>query len=263
MTPEHARRWRDAVEVRRSRRAYDDGEPDPGDLAALHALAASFRPYPDARVVVVTRPPADLFLGIVGSYGRVTGAPAALLFVGGRSVAAHHHVGYTGEAVVLEAAALGLDTCWVGGMFRGGVAGDLARPGAGERVYAVSPVGHALARRPLTERLVHGPGGPKHRLGLETIAPGAEATWPVWALEGARAVQLAPSAMHRQPWRLRLERDGVVVAVDGPSTPLVTKRLDCGIAMLHFEVGARAAGADGTWEDLGRGRDVARWRPRG
>ncbi|HHY93759.1 MAG TPA: nitroreductase, partial [Firmicutes bacterium] len=39
-------------------------------------------------------------------------------------------MGYTGEAVVLEATALGLATCWVGGFFRPEVAARLL--GVGE-----------------------------------------------------------------------------------------------------------------------------------
>ena len=45
----------------------------------------------------------------------------------------------------------------------------------------------------------------------------------------------------------------------GAETPKVTKRLDCGIAMLHAELGARATGAAGAWRDLEVALDVARY----
>ena len=41
---------------------------------------------------------------------------------------------------------------------------------------------------------------------------------------------------------------------------MISKRLDCGIAMLHFELGAREVGASGSWQLLS-GRDVALWVP--
>ncbi len=41
------------------------------------------------------------------------------------------------------------------------------------------------------------------------------------------------------------------MAEDGkPSLTSISKRLDCGIAMLHLELGARAAGTSGSWEFL-------------
>jgi hypothetical protein len=38
----------------------------------------------------------------------------------------------------------------------------------------------------------------------------------------------------------------------------LSRRLDCGIAMLHFELGARAAGLTGEWEFL-EAPEVARY----
>jgi hypothetical protein len=50
-----------------------------------------------------------------------------------------------------------------------------------------------------------------------------------------------------------------VIAKDNAlETPKVTKRLDCGIAMLHAELGAVASGMRGSWTDL-EGADVARY----
>lgn len=202
-------------------------------------------------------------MGIAGSYGGVSGAPSALVFVGvdeERDVQAA--VGYTGEGLVLEATALGLDTCWVGGLFSTKHAVLLGDVAEGERVYAVSPVGYAVERISTKERIVFGMGHPKFRRELGEIAPGVE-TWPTWAHAGVEAARIAPSAMNRQPWRFRLDADDVVVSVaEGADTPRVSKRLDCGIAMLHFELGARAAGADGVWEFL-EAPDVARWLPVG
>jgi len=71
---------------------------------------------------------------------------------------------------------------------------------------------------------------------------------------------VAPSAMHRQPWRFRLEDGALIVASSGVQTPRLSLRLDCGIAMLHAELGARGAGCDGAWEAL-TAPDVARWVP--
>ena len=73
------------------------------------------------------------------------------------------------------------------------------------------------------------------------------------------AARLAPSARNRQPWRFRVQDSSIVVTEDGkPSLPGISKRLDCGIAMLHLELGARAAGTSGSWKLL-NSPDVARF----
>ncbi len=98
----------------------------------------------------------------------------------------------------------------------------------------------------------------KSRKPAEEIAPGCDA-WPRWAQAGVEAARLAPSAMHRQPWRFALHGEAVTVSFAGPDTYKVSKRLDCGIAMLHFELGALGEGVAGRWELVDSGATVARY----
>jgi hypothetical protein len=236
---------------------------DPAKLKRLGALCDSWRPYPDARVALVAHPSADIFTGIVGSYGKVKGAPHVLVFIGDeRSDFADQHVGYTGEAIVLEATVLGLATCWVGGFFSAKRVAQIVDLKPGERAYAVSPLGIALVNDSLTERAMAGMAGAHHRKRVTEIAPGIEhGDWPTWAVAAVETARVAPSAVNRQPWRFRFEDGGIVVAKDTPfETPKVTKRLDIGIAMLHIELAAQAHGLTGRWTDL-EGTDVARFDP--
>jgi hypothetical protein len=96
------------------------------------------------------------------------------------------------------------------------------------------------------ERLLFGAGRPKHRRNLEEIAPGVD-EWPAWARAAMDAVRVAPSAMNRQPWRFALEGNELRLHFAGVDTPRASKRLDCGIAMLHAEIGALGAGVSGHW----------------
>jgi nitroreductase len=281
-------RWSAALSGRRSRRSYDDRPIEAPAIEALRRHCDEFRPFPDARAVLIPDAPPDLyrrrrddpssmgavgdaFVGIVGSYGRITGAPSAIAFVasasslgtGGRSVSGEAQLGYTGQGAVLEATALGLDTCWVGGFFSPGTTKALIGGTSGEVVLAVTPVGHAQARLSGRERHFFRMGRPKKRLQLSDIAPSsATGDWPEWALAGLRTTRSAPSAVNRQPWRFRLDDRGVVIACDAPDRGGISRRIDCGIAMLHFELGALHAGARGSWEhtDLRGDLDVARWR---
>lgn len=255
-------RWLEAARDRSSRRSFD-GKPLPVDLLdAIERATDRWAPSSVARVAVVREAAAEMFRGVVGGYGRIEGAVAALVMVGSsRDTLAQAAAGYTGEIAVLEATALGVGTCWVGGMFDAEVAGKAVDLAKGETVLAVSPLGTPVEKVTTTERVVYGMGKPKQRKPTPEIAPDmTRKAWPEWARSGAEIARIAPSALNRQPWRFRVEDAGsVIVSFEWPDTPVVFKRLDCGIAMLHFELGARAAGVSGVWEVIEHRTDVARF----
>lgn len=244
-------RWLSAAEHRTSRRAYDGRRVPEEKLDALEHLCRTFRPYPDARAVLVREPAADVFRGVVGSYGKVTNAPSVLVMLTtATSPGADRRVGYCGEAAVLEATALDIDTCWVGGFFDPRKAARLLSLEPGERIVAVSPVGHSPHAQSSSERTMRGLAGAHRRRELAQIAPDCD-TWPGWARAAAEAVRIAPSAVNRQPWVLALEHDALVLSRDNRREwpGHLTKALDIGIASLHAELGARSAGTPGVWQD--------------
>ncbi len=256
--------WLAVVTSRHSRRSFEERPVDAETLDALDAICAGFRPFEDARAVLARTPATDVFTGVMGSYGKVTGAPHVLIFIGDTtSEHCDEHVGYTGEATILEASALGLDTCWVGGFFNPKRTRELVHLGPGERVFAVSPLGHATHDPSFSERAMRRLAGAHNRKRVAEIAPGMSGGgWPEWAQTAVETARLAPSAMNRQPWRFRFDAGALVIARDNAAeTPRVSKRLDCGIAMLHAELGARAAAADGAWRPAATGLDVARFVP--
>lgn len=261
---ERASAWTDAIFTRRSRRRFDEHPADATAVKALAEMAERFRPYDDTRVVVLPESPLDLFTGVIGSYGRVVGAASAMLFLGsGKAVGRDNHVGYVSEALMLEATALGLATCWVGGGIRRPIALALTPLGAGERVFGASPLGVPLPETNVLGRPIRVVRTLDRRKPISTLAPTAGDAWPDWARRAVEHAQWAPSAMNRQPWRFAFEDGGLVVRVAGPEVaPHITLRLDAGIAMLHVELGARTEGVLGTWTDL-KGRDIARFDPIG
>jgi len=256
-----AQRWMEAARQRRSRRSFDGSPVPESDLDVLAEAADRLRPFPGVRSVLARRAPERLYKGVVGGYGRISGAPSALLFVGKPHVpGVEVGIGYTGEMFVLEATALGLGTCWVGGLFNSRVARETAGTADDDKVYAVTPLGTPNQQVTSVERLVYGMRRPKSRKPVEEITSGlAGPQWPSWARPGLEAVRIAPSAYNRQPWRFRAEGTAVVVGFDGLDTPVIPKRWDCGIAMLHFELAIRAAGATGSWRLLDHRSDVARF----
>jgi len=248
-------RWHAAIPLRRSRRRYNSIPLEPVQLARLQTVCAEFRPYPQARAELLSESPDKVLRGIAGSYGKVKGAPALIAFIGDiNDPYVNEKVGYTGEGIVLEATAMGMGTCWVGGsmFFRREVAESAVGAGEKERVFAVTPMGHSAKGFSLEERAQTGFGMFHRRKPLAEMVSGLdEGEWPNWIKAALEAARLAPSAVNRQPWRFNVEPDNITVSVDSPLLDFgVSKRLDCGIAMLHIEVAALDCGVKGRWELL-------------
>ncbi len=257
----HAAGWFEAVNTRHSRRTFDGITVGRAELDELEAVCQGFRPFEDARIVLVREPGVDVFRGVVGSYGKVVQAPHVLVMIAGQGKAAQWHLGYTGEAALLEATRLGLGTCWIGGFFDREKVAGLLELAAGERVFAVSPVGYPTSQLNLSEQLMRGMARAHKRRPVDQIAENLDDSWPSWARAAVECARLAPSAVNRQPWRFRMSAGALVIRQDNAvETPSVTKALDCGIAMLHAELGAHAAGAAGNWHTMEEGgRDLARF----
>lgn len=247
--------WTAAIDDRHSVRTYDGASLEQSMLQSLETRSRSLCRPGVARVVLVPQVPSKVFTGIIGSYGKVTGASSAFLMIGNENEAAFQEsAGYLGEAMVLAATSLGLGTCWIAGFFDRRCASSLVPLADGERVLAISPLGYAHERTRSSERMIKRLAGSHARKPMEAIARDLDAElWPEWARNGLRLARTAPSAVNRQPWRFALEPDRgavIVSAVEEGRDGGISRRLDCGIAMLHFEVGARSSGADGRWESL-------------
>ena len=250
--------WFEEIAKRASRRSFDGSPVAPDALGRLHALCMRFRPSPRARLVMLDDAPSELFTGLVGSYGAVKGARSAALFVA--TAEGWVDAGYAGEALILEATRLGVDTCWLAGSFGKKLAQTLTHLDAGESVVAVTPLGRGSAGPSLSERAIHTFGRTQARKPLEEIAPAVLTDqWPTWAMTAVEAARLAPSGANGQPWRFRLDDDALVLS--GIPKPYWTAPLDYGIAMLHAELGALKAGTKGAWETGLEAPDVARFQP--
>lgn len=246
-----ASRWFSVITTRTARRIFNGIPVAPDSLSHLNMVCTEFKPFPHARAVLVTASPKRLFKGVVGPYGKITGAPAFIAFIGNMdSPNVQEEVGYMGEGIILEAEALNLATCWVGGFFRQGVVTSLIEISESEKVLGVTPVGYAIEHRSLEERLMTGFGWTHRRKPLSELVTGIkEAEWPEWMKAAVEAARLAPSAVNRQPWIFNIEPDSITVSVNKPGMEFnIAKRLDCGIAMLHIELAALNYGEKGKWE---------------
>ena len=90
------------------------------------------------------------------------------------------------------------------------------------------------------------------RLALSKLVGGLPGEkWLDWVNICLEAARLAPSAVNRQPWSFDVQDDSITVFVRTRGLEFnVSKRLDCGIAMLHLEIAAVDSGCKGEWEFL-------------
>ena len=246
--------WHAAIEKRRSRRRFDPNlSITPETVAALEKVCSEFTPFPSARSRLVTESSDSVFKGVIGGYGKVKGTHTFIAFVGDMNDEfVQEKVGYTGEGIILEATALGLNTCWVAGFFRREIVTSLIEVTKTEQVLAITPVGYARERESWEEKLMGRFGRSHNRLPLSKLIRGLpREQWSNWVNPALEAARVAPSAINRQPWGFDLQDDGITVFVrtSGPEFN-VSKRLDCGIAMLHLEVAAVNSGCRGEWEFL-------------
>ena len=239
--------WYKAIFTRRSRRKYKKDTVPQNKVAHLASACESFRPFPEARAVLVMEPSDQVYRGFIGSYGKIEDAPGYIAFIGNmESSRFQEAVGYTGQGIILEATALGLGTCWVGGYFRPEAVDRQISTARNERVLAITPFGFSKDSFSFQEKLMIGFGRLHKRKPLSELVTGTpKQEWMKTALEAAR---LAPSAVNRQPWRFVCGDRSISVSLDKKrDTYKISRRLDCGIAMLHLELGARHAGAAGLW----------------
>ena len=246
-------RWYPAIQERRSRRKYEANSITGSQLKQIKSICTAFRPFEDARAVFLKQPPEEIFRGAIGPYGKIRGASGFIAFIGDEeSDTVHEHVGYTGEGIILELEAMGLNSCWVGGTFKPKIIESLFKLGETEKVLAVTPVGKAPKKLTLEERLMAGFGITHRRKPLSKLTIGLPPLqWPEWIRNALEAARLAPSSVNRQPWRFHVERDSIAVATDTSKLEMeavTSKRLCCGIAMLHLEVAALHHGVTGEWE---------------
>ena len=213
-----------------------------------------------------------------GTYGVIKGARHYIAGAVVKQPYAMEDFGYGMEKMVLQATALGLGTCWLGGTFkRSGFAAKL-QLAEGELLPAVTPIGYASDKKSVVDRVFRFSAGshkrkPWHELffNQDGYALPREAAGPYeTALE---CVRIGPSASNKQPWRIIMDDGGKRFHFFLERTPgysgvygdIQLQNVDMGIAMCHFELSVREIGLHGYWQsddpkiNSGRTDYIASW----
>ena len=210
----------EAMKQRHAVREYDGARKIEQDkLDILNERISSINKESGLRIQLVTDEP-KAFDGFMAHYGKFSGITNYIALIGKKDSSLNEKCGYYGEQLVLLAAQLGLDTCWVAMSYaKVKNAYDIAK---GEKLCCVISLGYGKTH-----------GIPHKSKTAEEVAVIKEDT-PKWFINGVIAALLAPTAMNQQKFGFMLDGDKVV-AKAGKG---ILTDIDLGIVKYHFEIGA-------------------------
>ncbi len=205
----------EAARQRHSVRKYDDRPLSEEHAAALREAMDEVNREGRMHCVLVTGEPkafGTLPLKAIG----FSKAANYIAMIGTEDGTLNERMGYYGERLVLFAQSLGLRTCWALMCAK-----KYVQVPEGERFVVGISVGYGRD------------DGRQHK-DKPAAEFGLTADSPEWFRKGIECAMLAPSGVNRQPIRFVL--DGDTVSTEYKKGNMT--RIDCGIAMYHFELGA-------------------------
>ena len=178
------------------------------------------------------------------------------LYVGGKAPRVPHieeAFGYSFEMLVLYAQSLGIGTVWIGGTMDRAAFTRAMELGEGEIMPCVSPLGYPAKKMSLRENMMRKAIKADSRNAFETLFFDGSFDVPLTEpkaerlLEPLKMVQLAPSAVNKQPWRVLVDKNAVhfyLKRSKGFISDAVgdMQKIDLGIALCHFELAAKECG---------------------
>jgi nitroreductase len=196
----------------------------------------------------------------LGTYGVIKGASCFLI----GSLIENSKIntiafGKAFEEVVLEATALGLDTCWMAGTYKMKDFRSLITLGEGEQIVIVSPLGYEAETPRKLDRFMRFAAKSNSRKPWEKLFFGANGEPLSSGSQGTSAellemVRIAPSSSNKQPCRVIVEGDKFHFYADKKTSHvfrnLNSGHCDGGIAMAHFEQTAKHLELNGAWNYL-------------
>ena len=214
----------EAISARHSVRAYKEQPLEKEVIEVLEKKIEELNRVGQLHMQLILNEP-KAFQGTLAKYGKFRGVQNYIVMAGKKAADLDERIGYYGEALVLFAQTLGLNTCWVGLSYK-------KIPGTyvleeGETIQAYITIGYGETQ------------GVSHKIKtIEQVSNASEDT-PEWFRKGVEAALLAPTAVNQQ--KFSFEYAGIennrhkVIAKKGFSLVGYT-RMDLGIAKYHFEI---------------------------
>jgi hypothetical protein len=209
----------EALKNRHSVRSYTGQKIEDPLLADLRAEIAECNREGALNIQLVVNEP-DAFDGFMAHYGKFANVRNYIALVGKKGKTLDEKLGYHGERIVLKAAMLGLDTCWVALTYsKGKCACKIEK---GETLRCVVALGYGKNH-----------GAAHKSKPLEELCK-TDGAMPGWFLSGMQAALLAPTATNQQSFLFTLSGN----SVKAKSLGGFYSKIDLGIVKYHFEIGA-------------------------
>lgn len=209
----------EAIKSRHSVRSYTKQKIEGDVLTELCAEIVRCNEESGLHMQLVINEP-NAFEGFMAHYGRFVNVNNYIALVGQKGDDLDEKIGYYGEKIVLKAAMLGLNTCWVALTFsKGKCAYEMEK---GEVLRCVIAIGYGETQ-----------GVPHKSKPLERLCK-TDGEMPNWFRTGMEAALLAPTAINQQKFLFTLSGD----AVQAKATGGFYSKVDLGIVKYHFEIGA-------------------------
>ena len=224
--------WYDAMKARSSVRTYT-AAPDKEQLDRLGVLCRKLS-WQGVTVRMFKGP---------GLRSQIKGTDVYAVIVAKKGTPMEME-GFMGEALVLEATAMGLGTCWLGAGFHPDIISRNVNLQNDEVVHCVIALGKCSLPQ----------ANPKRKDVVKLCGKTEEelSALGAWQKEAVLSARIAPSAINLQPWKIEADKTSVSILETGT---LIKKYapLDRGIAMLHAAVGAHHAGREAVWKKVDGG----------
>ena len=224
-----------AIEIRRSRRAYKSKPLSDEIKSVIKEMAEAVNELSEAKFTFVDNasPAFRLFRGRF----------SMLVVTGPDNQKVREEAGYYGESIVLQCAYHGLGTCWVSDTYNENKVYEMVDIPKKTRLYCVIVIGYAKDSFTAVERTMYNTMH-KNCKTYQDMFEFCDEKLPEAYSYGMSLVEKAPSAVNRRPVKFRYENGVLSVRVEEPYSDM---SLDCGIAKLHFLLGARAKEVNGKW----------------
>lgn len=207
----------EVMENRHSVRRYTDRKIDENIKKELLKVIEECNNDSGLNIQLCTEEP-KAFDSFMAHYGKFNNVKNYIAIVGKKSDDFQEKCGYYGEKVVLKAAELGLNTCWVALTFSKG--NTVCKIEKGEKLCCVIALGYGE-----TQGVAH------KSKSIEELSK-VDGAMPEWFKRGMGAACLAPTAMNQQKFLITLEGN----EVKAKALTAFYSKLDLGIVKYHFEL---------------------------
>lgn len=185
----------------------------------------------------------------VGMYGYVKHVPGFVTGSTKKSFEGLVDFGYVFEKLILELSKRGFGTVWLSGDFENEDLENFARKG--DVVPVMAPVGYPAYKRSLRERFLRMKQEASDRKSFDELffdqsfdTPLAKENRSHRFYNILELVQLAPSALNKQPWRVLVKEDALHLYLERtenfPEQPNDVEVVNMGIALRHMAIGLEA-----------------------